>query len=54
MNEKDWPYIRPFHQHIEGMEDLYHTYCPAHPDFGTCSNLSDAHAHIASHLDSDH
>lgn len=28
--------MRPFHQPITGMEQTWHVYCSAHPDFGFC------------------
>lgn len=28
--------MRPFHEPISGMEQLWHVYCAAHPDFGFC------------------
>lgn len=44
------PYMRPFHQPVPGMPDLFHTYCPEHPDFGTCTEEGAAHEAISLHL----
>lgn len=47
-------YMKPFHQHIDGMPDLFHTYCDEHPDFGTCATEGRAHQDIAAHLHAEH
>lgn len=46
--------LRPFHQHIPGMDRLWHTYCADHPDFGTCSDEAGAYIAIGEHLRSMH
>lgn len=48
------PYMSPFHDPYPGMPKLFHTYCPDHPDWGTCSEEAQAHRDIAEHLEQKH
>lgn len=52
--KRETPYMTKWHQSMEGMHDLYHTYCPAHPDYGTCTSLADAYRSIGDHLEAEH
>lgn len=46
--------IEKFHQSYPGVEDLYHTYCSEHPDWGVCSTKPLAEEEILLHRAEEH
>lgn len=48
------PYMSKSHNTYPGLPELFHTYCPGHLDWGTCSEEAQAHRDIAEHLEKKH